>query len=511
MIHPHKAGLLAMLCLLPALPRAGSEGTAGASFLEIPVSTRASAMGGALSAKSDDLSAMDFNPSRLDQLDGSEATLGHLAYIGGITVENVALGYGWSHSGLGLSYISLASPEIAGLDAQDQPIASFSLHDSATALGYGVRLGRFELGLTGRLVTQSLAGFNSTGFGADLGSATNLGAGFSLALVAQNLGSLSAVDSVADPMPTSYRGGLGWKGEIFQDGTLLVEADAVLPSDSTLEILGGAELDYRSAFFIRVGGQYSQAFDSQQNFSAGAGFRFDSIQLDYSYVPYSALGSAQRASLSVFISALMHPEEHAAKHRGLGRPLNVSLAPTKGGMDISWEPPSGASAAGYAVYVRAGSDAELKRVNPKPLTHLRLHLKAALGDREYGFAVAAIDADGNEGERSDEVKFRPGSSQKLGPPEPPRHLKALRKGSMIYLRWDKALSPGSLRYQVYISARQGSAYAPVHEGETGATELQWKPEALKSSSAYLVVRTLRQDQDGTAESDFSEEVSVSVK
>jgi hypothetical protein len=202
----------------------------------------------------------------------------------------------------------------------------------------------------------------------------------------------------------------------------------------------------------------------------------------------------------------------------LGMPLNLKLAPSATGMDISWDEPSQGTAQSYAVYVRMGGDAELKRVTLKPLLRRLLHLKAAFGDKVYGFAVAALDSEGKEGERSREVKYRPSQAaapgkaeEKLGAPEPPSALKAAKKGNMIYLRWQAAPSQGSLSYEIYMSSRPGSAYAPVKNGVTTQTELQWEPQGLKSKTAYLVIKTLRHDSDGTAESEFSEEAEVPFK
>ena len=503
--------ILASLCAATAL-HADSAGTAGADFLKIPVSARAAGMGGALSALSDDLSALEVNPARLSQLDGVMATGGHLSYFEGIAMENLSLGYGWNGAGLAFGFQSLSSPEIAGLDSQGRDAASFSLHDMALTLGYGQRLGALSAGLDARMVTRSLAGLNSTGYMGDIGLGLELGKGFSLALLAQNLGSASALESVADPLPLSYRGGLGFQGEPFSDSILRIEADAVLPSDSSLQLRGGLELEYQQAFFVRAGGQWSEAFDSRQNFSAGAGFRLSQFQLDYSYVPFSALGSAQRLSLSVYLSRLLHPGA-ATQKTSLSRPLNLKIKPSPEGLDLSWEAPTQGEVDSYAVYVRRGADAELKRITLKPLRRRLVHIKGAFGDKEYGVAVSALDMSGKEGERSREVKIRPDSKTRevLGAPEPPHKLSARKEKGHIHLSWQAAESPGRLRYQIYASTRSHNSYMPVKNGEIEATQFDFVPAGMKSGSAFFVVKTLRSDKGGTAESEFSEEVPVPLK
>src|SRR5258708_3460236 len=69
-----------------------TAGTAGADFLKIIPSTRASGMGGALVAFSDDLSSLDLNPAGLAMLSGPVATASHLSYFQSINMEYLALG-----------------------------------------------------------------------------------------------------------------------------------------------------------------------------------------------------------------------------------------------------------------------------------------------------------------------------------------------------------------------------------------------------------------------------------
>ena len=136
--------LLALaFCAAGALQAAGfgSPGTDGEDFLKIPVSTRAAGMGGALVALGDDLSAIEFNPARLSQLDGWLLSGGHLSYFAGINMENLGLGYGDSQGGLGLLFQSLNSPSIPALDSQGNPEGSFSENDLALTLGGGRAFG----------------------------------------------------------------------------------------------------------------------------------------------------------------------------------------------------------------------------------------------------------------------------------------------------------------------------------------------------------------------------------
>ena len=228
-------------------------GTAGADFLKILSSPRAAGMGGALAVSGDDLSSLELNPAGLAQLPGFMATASHAAYLQGLSLEQAGLGFKHPYGGSAFSVVMLSSPDITSLDEQGQEIGTFSLKDAAYTLGSAFSLGPLSLGASGKLINHSLAGLRAQGFGADLGAGLNLGFGLRLGAAAQNLGSLSALETEADPLPLTLRGGLAWQSNTQAPYGALVELDVVQPWDSTIQARGGVEARFQDLFFGRAG------------------------------------------------------------------------------------------------------------------------------------------------------------------------------------------------------------------------------------------------------------------
>ena len=104
--------MLALILMIgPAMCEAGNQGGFAGSFLEIPIDARATAMGGAYNAVSDDGAAMLYNPAGIQSISDRIFTssyramkldrkLGYLSFIMP-THQESSLGFSWLYAGYG--------------------------------------------------------------------------------------------------------------------------------------------------------------------------------------------------------------------------------------------------------------------------------------------------------------------------------------------------------------------------------------------------------------------------
>ena len=85
--------------------------------------------------------------------------------------------------------------------------------------------------------------------------------------------------------------------------------------------------------------------------------------------------------------------------------LAAVSAPDEGAIDLSWAPDTETDLAGYAVY-RREAPGEAVRISPpdRPIDTPAFRDTSAQAGHEYSYSVTAIDRDGNQSQRSAEVK-----------------------------------------------------------------------------------------------------------
>ncbi len=509
-------GPLAGLLLLAAAPglRASSplaQGSTGAAFLKLMTAARASGMGGAGAALSGGLESLQLNPAGIAALPSLEASASQVSYLQGINLETLSLGGPLPWGTLAGSATLLASPEIQALDSQGNGAGTFSLKDSAFGLAWAARAGAFSLGLQGRSLSNSLAGESAQGFSADLGALAALPLGFQAGLAAQNLGSLGALESQADPLPWTLRLGLSWDSARDRPSGLVLALDTVQSADADAQVRAGLEGRLAGQFFARAGLQWSQAFGQQQLFAAGAGLRELGLGLDYAFVPFGILGNTQLVSLTADFGqlfALGHPEA-----RPPSAPLDLVLRPSRGAFSLSWNPPASAPAAGYFVYVSKGPGEPLEKVNQKPGTEALARLRGLDPGREYSVAVSAVDAKGREGALSPRISARPdsGGRVRLAPPEPPQGLAFKVKDGLVDLRWEPNPDKDIAGYVVYASRHSGNSYVRLEQVAPGKTSARLRFKDQNLASVLLMVRALRRDGPNLLESDPSQALAVPLR
>ncbi len=306
------------------------------------------------------------------------------------------------------------------------------------------------MGLLGRGLQRSLAGLSYSGAAGDVGALWNPYGGWKLGLAAQHLGGLGALSQEADPAPMTFRGGLAWVHEP-QDGLAFTgELDAVQPRDSAVQARVGFEAGW-SYFFARAGAQWSQAYDGTQPFSVGAGLRFSSWQVDYSFAEMQDLGTAQRFGLSWRLDGAYRGR------KGLQAPGGLAIKRDGKDLVLSWD--ASPNAAGYAVYLRKGQDQDLLRAGQTKASQTHLRLKKAGSLPFLGLAVSTLGEDGQESPLSDELRVGSGEDQAAEVPRPSGLQLKMLDGKRA-LQWSGP-EGADYSYQVLVSRRSGNGYAAL--------------------------------------------------
>jgi outer membrane protein OmpA-like peptidoglycan-associated protein len=346
----------------PTFSNAQGAGSTSTNFLKIGMGARASAMGGAFTAVSDDATAIFWNPAGLLLAGGTQFSLTHAEWIDGVDSEffafsqnldmDGAFGGSLSYLGTGNFPSSLETPSggFGGLGAM------VSASDFAGSLAYAQRLGRWIggdffqksiIGVRATVVGQSVVQFGSAGFSVDLGYLYELEHHkFYLGATLLNIGT-----NIQDfGQPLSYEFGASYKlSKIFdKKDYLLFAAGTTGFIDTGLKVNLGSEYKIRfgkDSLALRAG--YSTVNSDLGGLSGatlgiGLTHQFVGVQagLDYAFVPYGVLGDTHRITLNILTPGGDLPPTatiKAAPEFYLGRQvLNVSLGAVSQEPLVGW-------------------------------------------------------------------------------------------------------------------------------------------------------------------------------
>jgi hypothetical protein len=296
---------LLMITLLPlaALGEPYSEaGTAGLAFLKLGIGARATGMGEAFVAVSDDATALYWNPAGICQLQGSQLTMMHAEWFQDIRFEylGAVLSRDTHAYGLSLTLNTVAQIE-RRVKASDQPLGIFSSHDLALALSYARKIGsRWNLGGSLKVLYEKIHLDDGWGWAVDAGFqydtfVDGLTAGGSIL----NLGPKMKLRSEKFSLPAIYKLGLSYRPGLlsFQSTDVTLAMDLSKPADNRLRVHSGGELRLYDLVALRCG--YQTGYD-EKGLSTGLGFRQKRFRIDYAFVPYSSdLNDTHRISLGI--------------------------------------------------------------------------------------------------------------------------------------------------------------------------------------------------------------------
>lgn len=307
-------------------------GGSGSAFLKIGVGARASGMGGAFGAVSDDLSSIFWNPAGIVDIEGVAVDFSYTSWFAGLQhnfgAVSVPIGNDFA---LAAHMISLSSDEIeiTTMNNPDGTGSEYTIQDIAAGLTFsGFLTDQFSFGITAKYVHNGIDNLTSNSLAFDIGTKYRTGIqGITLGFSIHNLGTeqayegqdLNTTKKLYDAMnsapldarwrsyeygiPISFRAGIA--ADVYESPEHLVKAavDFTTISDAP-EMFGlGAEYVWKDFLFIRGG--YIIGHD-QLGLTGGFGIKYFGGgfggRINYAINPTETLGLINRLSVSLDIN-----------------------------------------------------------------------------------------------------------------------------------------------------------------------------------------------------------------
>jgi len=280
-------------------------GTTTAEFLKIGVNARAVAMGGALTSISDDVNSIYWNPGGLAQQKNMELAFTHNIWLQNVTYDYIAFIYPLGEGAIASSISYLSTGKIQGYDLYGIKTNEFTNYDIVGSIAYSHKLTEpitgnpIFVGLSLKNIYQKLDDDSSLAVAADIGGIYKL-EDLSIGVVLQNLGTTMKFVNESFQLPMNIKVGAGYR---LLNDSLTLAIDVNFPRGSNTNIATGGEYKYQFGDYVlagRIGYNTgaSKELGNLAGISAGIGFGFKGIGLDYAWIPFGDLGQAHQISLS---------------------------------------------------------------------------------------------------------------------------------------------------------------------------------------------------------------------
>lgn len=311
------------------------RGTTAAPFLSIGQGAKATAMGSAFVAISDDASAMYWNPAGITKNQGLSVIFDHTEWFADLKYNYVAAAYNLGDMGsVGLSLISsdYGEMKVTTVDKPNGTGEVFSVNDFAFSLAYAINLtDNFSIGLSPKVISQSIWKMNAVGFAVDLGvqyvtpfdgavlamSITNFGSKMQMSGTNANIivdldpdndgtdnKTPAALSMDQWALPVNFRVGVAYQPIKMDMHKLTLSVEAMHPNDNYESVNVGGEYGFNNFLFIRGG--YKSIFqkDSEEGYTLGFGLRQNligsvALMADYAYQDFGRLGDIQKFTIGI--------------------------------------------------------------------------------------------------------------------------------------------------------------------------------------------------------------------
>ncbi|MFP4368240.1 MAG: PorV/PorQ family protein [Candidatus Kapaibacterium sp.] len=304
-------------------------GAAGGQFLKIGVGARATAMGGAYGAISNDLTAVHWNPAGIAEVNKLSANFTYSSWFANFNhnFAAISLPIGQSYS-LAAHFVQFGASEIEITTVNNPEGLNqyYTVSDIAAGLTFsGYLTEQFTFGITAKLVSQSFANMGSTGLAVDIGTKYDVGIrGMKLGFSIHNLGTEqrytgqalndfikindalyqapleASIDAYPYSLPIAFRAAA--VGDLYEQGDhkVIGAFDFVTLSDVPEQYVLGAEYGWRDLLFMRGGYKFGH---DQMGFSGGLGIKYIgggfNGQIDYSISPTTSLGLINKIGIAL--------------------------------------------------------------------------------------------------------------------------------------------------------------------------------------------------------------------
>ena len=187
-----KKVVFVLICILSALQLNAQESQEVYSFLRLPISAHAAALGGDnITIWDDDPSIIFHNPALTSNVSDKSINLNFMTYMEGSKTASASFIKAWKERatwGVSAQYMDYGS--MKEMTADNIELGTFSARDIAIAGTFSYLLGeRWSGGITLRVISSSIAGYSSMAIASDLGlNYYDEQRGWSISAVAKNLG-----------------------------------------------------------------------------------------------------------------------------------------------------------------------------------------------------------------------------------------------------------------------------------------------------------------------------------
>lgn len=292
-------------------------GTAGSEFLLLDTSARGIALGGAMSAVTDDAASLYWNPAGLTRVPRLSATLLYAQYVADINYSAAAYAQRVNDSSVlavGGRYLdggAITQTNVNGLNT-----GTFHPRSYVAEIGWGQMIydlsdseAEVAMGVAGRMIRTDLGLASANGYSADLGVLSRFDTAklpYDVGFALQNMGSGQKFSRTRDTLPTRLRVG----GALKPVAPLTLSLEAIAPINAAP--YGAAGVEYalevergiKAAARAGVNGETYQSLGVLSMLSAGLGLTAGDLSFDYAFVPMGALGAAtHRISVSFNLPA----------------------------------------------------------------------------------------------------------------------------------------------------------------------------------------------------------------
>ena len=311
------------------------RGTTAAPFLSISEGARATAMGSAFVAVSDDRSAFFWNPAGLAKIDGVGVLFDHTNWFADLSYNYVAASYNLGGMGtVGFSFLSSSygDMKVTTVEAPEGTGQIFSVKDVSLSVGYALNLtDNFAIGFNPKVIYQSIWEASAVGFAMDLGVQYRTPFdGIMLGMSISNFGTKMQMQGnstlvIYDPdqtttgnngkiaanlsteywsLPLNFRVGLAYSPIATENNKLTIAIDALHPSDNYESVNAGGEYVFHDVVAIRFGYKSLFLSDSEERFSLGFGLKQILlgnvvVKFDYAYQDFGRLNNIQKFTVGI--------------------------------------------------------------------------------------------------------------------------------------------------------------------------------------------------------------------
>ena len=304
-----RKGVLAIILLLAVLTLQAQESQEVYSFLRLPVSAHAAALGGDnITLTDDDPTVIFHNPSLLSGVSDKSLNLNFMTYMEGAKTASASFVKAagergtWGVSAQYMDYGSMKETTDDGMELGD-----FSAKDIALAGSFAYLLGnKFSGGITARFVSSTIGSYSSAAVAFDLGiNYLDEERGWSVSAVAKNLGGqVKAYEDDFERIPLDFQLGVSkrlvgsplrlsatlsrlnrWDQGLIKH--LAVGADLLLSSN----IYVAAGYNFRRANEMKIADDEGES-NHGAGLSLGAGLQLQRFKLQAAYAKYHVSASS---------------------------------------------------------------------------------------------------------------------------------------------------------------------------------------------------------------------------